>query len=87
MSLSNILKLDAGTCPFCKQKAGILSHEHPECRRTFQAGWNEMVQLAAQAVGSPDFDESHLRLTLAEIARRSCPNGTTVESEREHERY
>ena len=35
-----------GTCTFCNQKAGILSREHPECRRTFQAGWNEMVRLA-----------------------------------------
>ena len=36
-----------GTCPFCHQKAGILSREHPECRKTYQAGWDEMVSLAA----------------------------------------
>ena len=47
MPLTNLLKSAAGTCPFCHQKAGILSLEHPECRRTFQAGWNEMVHLAA----------------------------------------
>ena len=72
MPLSNLLKSAAGTCPFCHRKAGILSHEHPECRRAHRAhraGWHEMVQLAAQAAGSPDFDEKTLRLTLAEIAR------------------
>ena len=34
MPLSNLLKSAADTCPFCHQKAGILSREHPECRRT-----------------------------------------------------
>ena len=71
MPLSNLLKSAAGTCPFCHQKAGILSPEHPECRRTFQAGRHEMVQLAAQAAASRTFDEKSLRVTPAEIARRS----------------
>ena len=53
MPLSSLLKSAAGTCPFCNQKAGILSREHPECRRAHQAGWQEMVQLAAQAAGFP----------------------------------
>ena len=48
MPLSNILKSAAGTCLFCQKKAGILSRQHQECRRTFQAGWDGMVQLAAQ---------------------------------------
>ena len=43
MPLSNLLKSAADTCPLCNQKAGILSREHPDCRRTFQAGWSEMV--------------------------------------------
>ena len=29
MPLSNLLKSAAGTCPFCHQRAGILSREHP----------------------------------------------------------
>ena len=36
MLLSSILKSAACTCPFCHQKAGILSHEYHEyheCRR------------------------------------------------------
>ena len=78
MPLSNLLKSAAGTCPFCNQKAGILSREHPECRRAHRAGWNEMVNLAAQAAGSPDFDEGHLRLTLSAVAKISYGNEDTV---------
>ena len=78
MILSNLLKSAPGTCPFCRQKAGILSREHPDCRRIHQAGWQEMVQLAAQAAGSPDFDENQLRLTMAAVAQRSYRDGDTV---------
>ena len=78
MPLSNLLKSAAGTCPFCHQKAGILSREHPDCRRAHQAGWHEMVQLATQAAGSPDSDENQLRLTMAAVAQRSYGNQGTV---------
>ena len=78
MPLSNILRSAAGTCPFCRQKAGILSREHPECRRTHQAGWNEMVELAADAARSHEFNPNSLQVSLAEIARRSYGNGSTV---------
>ena len=78
MPISNLLKSAAGTCPFCSQKAGILSREHPDRRRTHQAGWHEMVQLATQAAGSRTFDKKSLRLSLTEIARRSYGDGTTV---------
>ena len=37
-----------------------------------------MVQLAAQAAGSRDFDESHLRLTLSAVAKISYGNEDTV---------
>ena len=78
MPLSNLLKSAAGTCHFCNQKAGIISREHPECRRTHQAGWNEMVELAADAARSHEFNPNSLRVSLAEIARRSFGDGTTV---------
>ena len=78
MPFSAFLKSAAGTCPFCRQKAGILSREHQGCRRTYQAGWDEMVQLAAQAAASRTFDEKSLRLNLAEIARRSYGHGATA---------
>ena len=47
MPLSSLLKSAAGTCPFCRQKAHIISREHPDCRRAHEVGWQEMVQLAA----------------------------------------
>ena len=78
MPFSNLLKSAAGTCPFCRQKAGILSRENRECRRTHEAGWNETVSLAAQAMASRDSDEKSLRLNLAEIARRSYGDGATA---------
>ena len=78
MPLSNLLKSAAGTCPFCRQKAGILSREHQECRRTHQAGWDEMVRLAADTARSHEFNPNSLRVSLAEIAKRSYGNGSTV---------
>ena len=78
MRLSNLLKSAAGTCPLCRQKTGILSREHPECRRTFQAGWNEMVRLAWDAARSHEFHPNSLRVSLAEIARDSYGDASTV---------
>ena len=78
MPLSAFLKSVAGTCPLCNQKAGILSREHPECRRTFQAGWHEMVQLAAHAARSHEFNPNSLQVSLAEIARRAYGDASTV---------
>ena len=78
MPLFALLKSAAGTCPSCHQKAGILSREHPECRQAHQADWHKMVNLAAQAAGSPDFDETQLRLTMAAVAQRSYGDGDTV---------
>ena len=78
MTLSTILKSGVGTCPFCKQKAGILSREHPQCRRTFQAGWSEMVRVASGAARSHEFNPNSLQVSLAEIARRSFGGASTV---------
>ncbi len=71
MPFSNLLKSAVGTCPFCNQKAGILSREHPGCRWTYGAGFQEMVNLATDAARTHAFDEKSLRLSLAEIAKRS----------------
>ena len=78
MPLSNFLKSTAGTCPFCNQKAGILSREHPQCRQTFKAGWNEMVHLAAEAAMSHEFHANSLRVSLTVIARHSYGDAGTV---------
>ena len=76
--LSNLLKSAAGTCRFCGQKAGVLSRDHPGCHRTIDTGFQEMVNLATEAARTHTFDEKTLRLSLAEIARRSYGDGTTV---------
>ena len=78
MPLSNLLESAAGTCPFCHQKASILSREHPGCRRAHQAGWKEMVGLAADAARSHEFHANSLQVSLAEITRRSYGDGSTV---------
>ena len=78
MPFSNLLKSAAGTCPFCNQKAGILSREHQGCRRAHQAGWNEMVRLASGAARSHEFNPNSLRVSLTEIARRSFGDASTV---------
>ena len=78
MPLSNLLKSAAGTCRYCGQKAGVLSRSHSGCRRTQGAGFQEMVFLAAEAARTHSFDEKILRLSLAEIARRSFGDGATV---------
>ena len=78
MPLFNILKSAAGTCPFCNQKAGILSRQHSECRRTYQAGWNEMVRVAGGAAKSHEFNPNSLQVSLAKIARSSYGDGSTV---------
>ena len=76
--LSNLLKSAAGTGPFCNQKAGILRRERPNCRRTYRAGWNEMLHLASHAARSHEFHANSLRVSLAEIAKRSYGDANTV---------
>ena len=78
MPLSCPLKSAVGTCPLCHEKAGILIREHSQCRRTFKAGWNEMVHLAAEAAKSHEFDANSLRVSLTVIARRSYGDASTV---------
>ena len=78
MPLSNLLRSAADTCRYCHQRAGILQRGHPECQRTHQAGWQEMFEFAALAAKSHSFGEKTLRISLAEIARRSYGDGATV---------
>ena len=78
MPFSNLLRSAAGTCPFCNRKAGIISREHSQCRRTFKAGWNEMVTLAAEAANSHEFHGNSLQVSLTVIARRSYGDASTV---------
>ena len=66
------------TCQYCGNKAGVLARDHPECRRILDAGWNRMVELAANAARTHAFDEKNLRISMAEIARSSYGDGATV---------
>ena len=68
----------AETCRYCGNKAGLIAREHPQCRQTHDAGFQEMVNLSAEAAGSRDFDESHLQLTLSAVAKVSYGNEDTV---------
>ena len=65
-------------CRCCRKRAGILQRDHPGCHRAHQAGWQEMLELAAGAARSHQFDEKTLRSSLSEIARRSFGDGNTV---------
>ena len=58
MPFSNLLKAAASTCTCRNQKADILSCEHPECRRIFQADWNEMSSLAAATGTAPPVNQT-----------------------------
>ena len=79
MPLSNLLRTAAGTCRYCHRKTRIITRDHPECGRTYNAGWHRMVNLAAQAATSSNFDENAFRTALTDIARNSYGDGTTVE--------
>ena len=75
MPIGNFLK---STCRYCHQKAGILQRDHPDCQRSFHSGWQEIVELAAQAARSRQFDEKSLRISMAAVAQRSFGDGSTV---------
>ena len=64
MPISNILKSAAGTCQYCGNKAGLIARDHPECRRTHDAEFREMVDLAAEADRTRNLDGKSTRLTL-----------------------
>ena len=64
MPLNKLVQSLTGTCRHCGQKTGILQRIHPECRRTHQAGIQEMTQLATQAAAAHTFNETALRQTL-----------------------
>ena len=71
MPIAQILQSLKGTCRFCRQPAGLLQRDHQDCQETHRSGWQEMVQLAAQAASAHTFNEAALRQTLQAIANRS----------------
>ena len=75
MPIAQILQSLKGTCRFCRQQAGLLQRDHQDCQETHRSGWQEMVQLAAQAASAHTFNEAALRQTLQAIANRSRATG------------
>lgn len=71
MPLSNLLRNAAGICRHCGNKAGVLTRDHPECRRTFDDGWDRMVGLAADAACTPIIATGSPSSPLAEITHNS----------------
>ena len=78
MPLPNLLRSAVGTCRYCSNRDGLIARDHHECRRAFDAGWNRMVELAADAARTHNFDEKGLRISLAEMAKNSYGDGNTV---------
>ena len=79
MPLRQLFQSLNGTCRYCGQQAGLLQRDHPECQETHRSGWQEMVQLAAQAASAHTFNEAALRQTLGAIAQRSRATGEDID--------
>ena len=79
MPLNKILQSLKGQCRYCGQNAGFLRGQHSPCRDLHASGYQEMVQLAAQAASAHTFNEAALRQTLRAIANRSRATGEDIE--------
>ena len=76
---NNALQFLSSTCRHCGQQTGLLRRTHPECQQTHQAGFQEMLQIAAQAASAHTFNEAALRQTLGAIAQRSHATAEDIE--------
>ena len=79
MPLTKLLQSLKGQCRYCGQQTGLLKRDHPESRQTHQAGFKEMVQLAAQAAAAHCFNEVALRQSLLAIAQRCYATDLDIE--------
>ena len=79
MPLTKLFDSHAGVCRHCGQKAGILQRHHTGCEQSAQEGWQQMVALAAQAAGTPTFNEQTLRQSMSTIAQRARLGDNAVE--------
>jgi hypothetical protein len=77
MPIAQILQSLKGTCRFCRQQAGLLQRDHQDCQETHRSGWQEMIQLAAQAATARTFNEQTLRQTLAASPSAPTPPNRT----------
>ena len=79
MPLLQLLQSLRGQCKYCGKQVGLFERRHSECQQAHQAGWKEMVSLAAQAATNHTFNEHALRRSLSAIAHRSYAGGREVE--------
>ncbi len=79
MPLAQLLQSLRGQCKYCGKQVGLFERRHSECQQAYQAGWKEMVSLAAQAATNHTFNEHALRRSLSAIAHRSYASGREVE--------
>ena len=79
MPFAQVLLSIRGQCHHCGQQAGVFKRDHTECRKTHQAGWQEMVSLVTQAAADHSFNETALRQTLQAIANRSRATGEDID--------
>ena len=71
MPLNKILQSLKGQCRYCGQQTGLIQRDYPQCWQTYQAGFQEMIQLAAHAATNHTFSEDTFRQSLRAIAQRS----------------
>ena len=79
MPFAQVLLSIRGQCRHCGQQAGVFKRDHTECRKTHQAGWQEMVSLVTQAAADHSFNETALRQSLSAIAQRPRATDEDIE--------
>ena len=60
-----------GQCRYCGESAGIFRNQHKACGSRHSYGFQQMVDMAAEAATRSDFNEATLRSSLAGIANQS----------------
>ena len=79
MPLNKILQSLKGQCRYSGQQTGLIQRDYPQCWQTYQAGFQEMIQLAAHAATNHTFSEDTFRQSLRAIAQRSRATGEDID--------
>jgi len=66
-----------GTCPYCRQSAGLLKSEHPACKEKHDAGWIEMMKVALSA-GAEEIDFRTAEQRMGDIAATSYHDPSSI---------
>ena len=68
-----------GQCSYCGDNAGFLRSKHTNCKTIHAIGFEKMVDKAAKAATSSDFNEAALRSSLAGIASQSFASNEDID--------